>query len=33
MTLAIDMFEQFGPAFKRLPANVALFEDDKLYVK
>jgi hypothetical protein len=24
MALAIDMFEQFGPAFKRLPAKVAL---------
>jgi hypothetical protein len=24
MTLAIDVFEQFGPAFEHLPAEIAL---------
>lgn len=35
MALATDVFEQFCPAFERLPANVALCfkDDDKPYVK
>jgi hypothetical protein len=34
MTLAVDMFEQFCSAFKRLAAEVALcVRNDELYVK